>query len=247
VTRVNIQFLKDHLLDFEVVAAFGIGALSKFAFETSWLLQMTTYTYQTIDPPGSTYTIADSINSNGQIVGFYQDSNHIQHGFLDNNGIYTTIDPPNSLATSVNDINSRGQIIGYFDDPAPIGFLYSGGSYTTIDPPGSATVTPESINTAGQIVGVYRDGNSVDHGFLYSHGAYTTLDFANARYKVCDAKPLTIEGAIAALRFIQATAQYASRAKVDEYWGLSKNYLATLVRNCADRLESDKRSSRGQK
>jgi hypothetical protein len=29
-----------------------------------------TYTYQTIDPPGSTYTIAQSINSNGQIVGF---------------------------------------------------------------------------------------------------------------------------------------------------------------------------------
>jgi hypothetical protein len=28
---------------------------------------MTTYTYQTIDPPGSTYTIARSINSKGEI------------------------------------------------------------------------------------------------------------------------------------------------------------------------------------
>ena len=36
---------------------------------------MTTYTYTTIDPPGSTYTIANSINDEGQIVGFYQDSN----------------------------------------------------------------------------------------------------------------------------------------------------------------------------
>ena len=35
---------------------------------------MTTYTYQTIDPPGSTYTIAQSINSDGQIVGFYYHS-----------------------------------------------------------------------------------------------------------------------------------------------------------------------------
>src|SRR5262249_32320415 len=50
--------------------------------------QSTTYTYQTIDPPGSTYTIANSINSNGQIVGLYYDSNHVEHGFLDNNAIY---------------------------------------------------------------------------------------------------------------------------------------------------------------
>jgi probable HAF family extracellular repeat protein len=131
---------------------------------------MTTYTYQTIDPPGSTYTIAENINSKGQIVGEYQDSNHLQHGFLDNNGIYTTIDPPNSLNTWVTDINSSGQIIGYFDNPAPIGFLYSGGSYTVIDPPGGYSPDPISINDAGQIVGVYRDGNGVDHGFLYSGG-----------------------------------------------------------------------------
>jgi probable HAF family extracellular repeat protein len=140
----------------------------------------TTYTYQTIDPPGSTYTIAENINSKGQIVGEYQDSNHSQHGFLDNNGIYTTIDPPNSLNTWVTDINSSGQIIGYFDDPAPIGFLYSNGSYTVIDPPGGYSPDPISINDAGQIVGVYRDGNGVDHGFLYSGGGYTTLNYPGA-------------------------------------------------------------------
>jgi hypothetical protein len=46
---------------------------------------MTTYTYQTIDPPGSTYTVAESINASEEIVGYYQDSHHLQHGFLDNN------------------------------------------------------------------------------------------------------------------------------------------------------------------
>jgi hypothetical protein len=56
---------------------------------------MTTYTYQTIDPPGSTYTVAESINTSGEIVGYYQDSSG-QCGFLDNNGIYTTIDLPGS-------------------------------------------------------------------------------------------------------------------------------------------------------
>jgi probable HAF family extracellular repeat protein len=143
---------------------------------------MTTYTYQTIDPPGSTYTIAESINSNGQIVGFYQDSNHVQHGFLDSNGVYTTIDPPDSVETVAVGINSGGQIIGYYWTASgpQLGFLDSKGTYTTIDPPGSATVTPESINKTGQVVGVYRDRNGVDHGFSYSHGAYTTLNYPGA-------------------------------------------------------------------
>ena len=32
------QFLKDHLLDFEVVSALGVGALLKCGFGTSWLI-----------------------------------------------------------------------------------------------------------------------------------------------------------------------------------------------------------------
>ena len=144
---------------------------------------MTTYTYQTIDPPGSTYTIAESINSNGQIVGFYQDSNNVEHGFLDNNGIYTTIDPPGSVETNATDINSGGQIVGVYQIASGVGgtlgFLDSKGTYTTIAPPGNINGNLY-INKAGQIVGTYRDSNGVDHGFLYSHGAYTTLNYPGA-------------------------------------------------------------------
>src|SRR6516162_6242779 len=128
---------------------------------------MTTYTYQTIDPPGSTYTIANSINSSGQIVG--SDSSG---GFLDNNGIYTI------LIGSASDINSSGQIVG---TDGTAGFLYSGGTYTTIVPPGINHVNgPLYINKTGQIVGNYLDGNGVYHGFLYSHGTYTTLNYPGA-------------------------------------------------------------------
>jgi hypothetical protein len=34
---MNSQFLKDHLLDFEVVTALGVGALLRYGFDTSWL------------------------------------------------------------------------------------------------------------------------------------------------------------------------------------------------------------------
>jgi hypothetical protein len=40
----------------------------------------TTYTYTTIVPPGSGYTIASSINDKGQIVGLYQDGNGEHYG-----------------------------------------------------------------------------------------------------------------------------------------------------------------------
>jgi probable HAF family extracellular repeat protein len=83
--------------------------------------QMTTYTYTTIDPPGSTYTIANSINAKGQIVGFYEGGSNgsitSEHAFLYNGGggIYTTIDPPGSLGNPTADsINNAGQIVGYY-------------------------------------------------------------------------------------------------------------------------------------
>jgi len=34
---MNSQFLRDHLLDFEVVTALGVGALLRYGFGTSWL------------------------------------------------------------------------------------------------------------------------------------------------------------------------------------------------------------------
>jgi uncharacterized membrane protein len=77
-------------------------------------MKTTTYSYTTIDPPGSTSTLPQSINDKGQIVGYYE-GNGGQHGFLDNGGIYTTIDPQGSIASFADGINAKGQIIGWYD------------------------------------------------------------------------------------------------------------------------------------
>ena len=42
-------------------------------------------------PLGTYGTLAAGINDHGQIVGFYVDSNHKEHGFLYSNGTYTTL------------------------------------------------------------------------------------------------------------------------------------------------------------
>jgi probable HAF family extracellular repeat protein len=52
-------------------------------------MKTTIYNYTTIDPPDSTYTLANGINDKGQVVGFYEDSNAQTHAFLDNGGTYT--------------------------------------------------------------------------------------------------------------------------------------------------------------
>jgi probable HAF family extracellular repeat protein len=141
------------------------------------------YTYTTIDPPGSTYTDSLSVNNAGQIVGSYKDANNIEHGFLDTRGIYTTIDPSNSIETVADGISANGQVIGWYLDNTgrgSQGFLYSGGTYTAIDPPGSYSTEPTSINAKGDVVGYYQDSHSLYHSFLYSDGTYSVLDYPGA-------------------------------------------------------------------
>jgi probable HAF family extracellular repeat protein len=134
---------------------------------------MATYTYQTIDFPGSTNTVTQSINSSGQIVGSYSsDGGQTGHAFLDNNGVYTTIDPPGSTGAGASDINSLGQIVGTYQiaGGGTLGFVYSHGTYTTFDPLSSNSDYingPLYINKTGEIIGTIRDTTTaVDHGFL---------------------------------------------------------------------------------
>jgi hypothetical protein len=92
---------------------------------------MATLTFATLNDPLAVYgTYATGINGNGEIVGYYVDTNGADIGFVYNGGTYTTIvgsdtfTPVNSgqisnaPASSVNivplGINNAGEIVGYF-------------------------------------------------------------------------------------------------------------------------------------
>src|SRR5437870_637651 len=67
-----------------------------------------TYSFTTLDPPGSSSTeetVAHGINASGQIVGRYRDVAGY-HGFLLDQGSYTTLDPPGTYYTETNGINA---------------------------------------------------------------------------------------------------------------------------------------------
>jgi len=72
------------------------------------------YTFTTIDVPGSITTVADGINTAGQIVGRFRDAG--LHGFLKDGATFTTIDVPGAAFTEAHGINDRGQIVGFYGD-----------------------------------------------------------------------------------------------------------------------------------
>jgi probable HAF family extracellular repeat protein len=134
------------------------------------------FTFQTLDFPGSSFTQAFGINSSGEIVGALSSG-----GFVYNAGNFSNFDVPGSTHTGAKGINELGQIVGEYDTSSagPIAFLYSGGSFTSISPPGASSATANGINSTGLIVGQYTDSthSGNEQGFLYDGKAFTTIDF----------------------------------------------------------------------
>jgi probable HAF family extracellular repeat protein len=81
------------------------------------------------DPLGVNGTGAAGVNNQGQIVGYYFDSNFVPHGYVYSDGTYVTIDDPLGVAgTMATGINDRGQVVGYYLDGS--GASDFGGLYT---------------------------------------------------------------------------------------------------------------------
>lgn len=160
-------------------------------------------TFITVDPPGSHGTLAEGINTAGDIVGsYFADSNFTGngsgHGFLLQGGVFTTIDFPDARLTEAWRINDAGQIVGRYQggDGKYHVYLLSDGNFTSVpDVPGAEQTAPFEIggfNGNGDIAATYcgstpcqfgggflsTSGNY--HGFLLSGGAYTTVDFPSA-------------------------------------------------------------------
>jgi probable HAF family extracellular repeat protein len=141
------------------------------------------FTYRTIDVPGSTVTTALSINGPGQVVGTFGSSTG-QRGFLDDKGFFSNIDVPGSIRTVARGINDDGQVVGEFEArgerSGPHGFVDRHGIFSTIDIPGSDATTAAGINNTGWIAGSFYiflpNETYVSHGFLDINGVFTTID-----------------------------------------------------------------------
>lgn len=142
----------------------------------------------TLDPPGSTFSVAEFLNAHGQVVGYSRHDLGPRHGFVWRQGVFTTIDVPGAgpRGTRLFGINESGQVVGAYADAHNHlhGFLLSNDVYTTLDAPGSdadgGSTVAQGINNRGQIVGLYAGADGTSHGFVLSDGVYTTIDVPDA-------------------------------------------------------------------
>jgi hypothetical protein len=128
-------------------------------------------------------TFPQGINDLGEIVGYYEDANNVNHGFVRSaTGVITTFDAPGACGaaappagcayngTFAYGINSLGAVVGqYWDEnTVPHGFLRAAnGSINKFDVPRAGYLTlPVSINAWGLITGYAYDANFVVHGLL---------------------------------------------------------------------------------
>ena len=80
-------------------------------------------TFATIDAPSAVATRVFGIDDAGRVVGSYDDSAGIKHGFLFAGGTVTTLDA-GECGTEAHGINNAGQIIGgYVSADGPRGFV----------------------------------------------------------------------------------------------------------------------------
>lgn len=151
------------------------------------------------DPPGSTFTTANFINPQGDIVGAYVDVAGVSHGFILRDGTYTTVDYPGAAGTELSSINPSGELSGATCSDAACGvtgnanvthsFLLSkkGIFSATFDPPGAASSTASVVIPSGAVVGAYTQLSGTTcstqcQGYLLFHGSYATISYPGASF-----------------------------------------------------------------
>ncbi len=159
---------------------------------------------------GQYSTVPQAINDDGQIAGYYEDSNGIEHGFLWNKGTCTTIDPVGTIATRILGIDGFTHVLGMYESSGgsctatsgtgvcSYGFLknaYPGTGTAPVAvtfPSGAVNcdvaLTPPppcywvlKLNNNLEMVGYWTDfSTNTSHGFLDVKGHFSNINYPNA-------------------------------------------------------------------
>ena len=121
--------------------------------------------------PGATATFAYQLNSSNQSIGYYIDSNGMEHGFTrDSAGVLTyPIDVPDATGTLLLGNNDSNWGVGRYTDSLGVthGLFYiTPDDILTYDYPGTTYTSLNGINKDGLICGYYLDDAGLGHGFV---------------------------------------------------------------------------------
>ncbi len=98
-------------------------------------MEVRAVTYTQLEVPGATSTEASGIDGNN-VVGWFEDADGDEHGFLYDGTDYTTLEPEGAISSGARAIDGNN-VVGWFEDANGDrhGFLYS----DTIPIPGDMT------------------------------------------------------------------------------------------------------------
>jgi len=109
-----------------------------------------------LGPTGAIASAALGINDKKEIVGAYEDSSHVWHGFLLKGTKYTPLDVPGHVGIQAQGINNKGDIVLAWSDSSGVihSSLYMGKKYYLIDVPfpGAVGSWVSAINNEDDIV-----------------------------------------------------------------------------------------------
>jgi probable HAF family extracellular repeat protein len=116
------------------------------------------YKFITIGPESSPYAVAGGINNDGLVVGYYEDTNSVFHGFVWEDGEFKTVDYPGAAFTILGGVNNHGVVFGYYNDGTAdhvVTYDARNGAWGKLpDIPGYPLNQGYGINDAGFAVGV---------------------------------------------------------------------------------------------
>lgn len=159
----------------------GSGVLTA---SEGFIFNPATASFTAIPVAGSTFVIAQGINTAGQVVGNARFVPGGSKGWLRDPGTGTISQfQIAGGSTDARGINDAGIIAGFVTNASGAhGWVGTSLGYELLDVPGAASTYAEAVNHAGQVSGLWLDGSSVSHGFIATPAVMPTGTTAGGAY-----------------------------------------------------------------
>jgi uncharacterized membrane protein len=171
-------------------------------------------------PKGAIASEAVGINDKEDIVGYYEDSSHVWHGFLLKGKKYTTLDVPGAATSYADGVNNQGHIVLFwFDSSGCHSSLYKDKKYISIDVPGTKNPHANGINNEDDVAFWYGSNFACGYSALCTKcdsagRMYYKFNYPKARTSYAEGinDKHTISGS------------YAAENCAGPYWGYKATY-----------------------